>query len=217
MPVTRSRSKKPETEKAVEEKKKETLTHTSDADDVEITFDSSAEEESEASDVEEIKINDIPPPPAHEKSAQDETKPGTVYLSHIPHGFYEKQMEAYFSQFGDIKNLMLARNKKGKSKHYAFIQFKNCEVAKIAADTMDNYLLFGRILKCKVVPEMERKWEKFRNIPWKKIECKKRNRAKTPEEKKKALENAIAREMKLRKKIKAAGIDYEFSGLVKQE
>lgn len=35
-----------------------------------------------------------------------------VYLGHIPHGFYEEQMKAYFSQFGTIVNLRLSRNKK---------------------------------------------------------------------------------------------------------
>lgn len=35
-----------------------------------------------------------------------------VYLGRIPHGFYEAEMHGYFSQFGVIKNLRLARNKK---------------------------------------------------------------------------------------------------------
>jgi len=35
-----------------------------------------------------------------------------VYVGRIPHGFYEEQMRAYFSQFGVIKNLRLSRNKK---------------------------------------------------------------------------------------------------------
>jgi len=37
---------------------------------------------------------------------------GVVYLSRIPHGFYEDQLRAYFSQFGDITRLRLSRNKK---------------------------------------------------------------------------------------------------------
>ena len=35
-----------------------------------------------------------------------------LYLGRIPHGFYEEEMKAYFSQFGDISRLRLARNKK---------------------------------------------------------------------------------------------------------
>ena len=35
----------------------------------------------------------------------------TIYLGHIPHGFYEKEMEGFFSQFGVVTNLRLSRSK----------------------------------------------------------------------------------------------------------
>lgn len=73
--------------------------------------------------------------------------------SRIPHGFFEPQMKKYFSQFGTVRRLRLSRNKKtGASKHYAFIEFANGEVAEIVAKTMHNYLMFGHILQCRVVP-----------------------------------------------------------------
>lgn len=57
---------------------------------------------------------------------------GSVYISHVPHGFYEKQMRAFFSQFGTVTNLRLGRSKKtGKSRGYAFVEFKFMEVAKV--------------------------------------------------------------------------------------
>jgi nucleolar protein 15 len=63
-------------------------------------------------------------------------------------------MKKYFAQFGRVKNLRLSRNKKtGASKHYAFVEFQSGEVADIVARTMDNYLLFGHILKCKLIPK----------------------------------------------------------------
>lgn len=37
---------------------------------------------------------------------------GVLYLGRIPHGFYEAEMKAYFSQFGDVTRLRLSRNKK---------------------------------------------------------------------------------------------------------
>lgn len=37
---------------------------------------------------------------------------GVLYLGRIPHGFYEDEMKAYFSQFGDVTRLRLARNRK---------------------------------------------------------------------------------------------------------
>lgn len=30
---------------------------------------------------------------------------GVVYFSHIPHGFYEKEMRSFLSQFGTVTNL----------------------------------------------------------------------------------------------------------------
>lgn len=42
----------------------------------------------------------------------------------------------------------MARSKKtGRSRGFAFIEFKEPEVAKIAAETMDNYLMLKRLLK----------------------------------------------------------------------
>jgi nucleolar protein 15 len=41
----------------------------------------------------------------------------------------------------------------GQSKHYGFIEFDSSSVAQIVADTMDNYLLMGHIMRCKVIPK----------------------------------------------------------------
>lgn len=43
----------------------------------------------------------------------------------------------------------------GRSKHYGFIEFVSAPVAQIVAETMDNYLLMGHILTCKVIPKDE--------------------------------------------------------------
>ncbi|KAF5015773.1 hypothetical protein F66182_12771, partial [Fusarium sp. NRRL 66182] len=83
------------------------------------------------------------------KENDQPNEPGTVYVGRIPHGFYEHQMRAYFSQFGEISRLRLSRNRvTGRSKHYAFIEFASSVVAKIVAETMNNYLMYGHILKC---------------------------------------------------------------------
>uniref|UniRef100_A0A453B5K1 RRM domain-containing protein n=1 Tax=Aegilops tauschii subsp. strangulata TaxID=200361 RepID=A0A453B5K1_AEGTS len=53
-----------------------------------------------------------------------------LYIGHIPHGFYEDQMQGFFQQFGAVKRVRIARNRKtGKSKHYGFIEFENPEVS----------------------------------------------------------------------------------------
>lgn len=60
-------------------------------------------------------------------------------------------MKEYFSQFGDVTRLRLARNPKtGASRHYAYIEFSSLPVAEIVADTMNNYLLMGHLLRCNV-------------------------------------------------------------------
>lgn len=99
--------------------------------------------------VNEEKIKETIQKSKNNKKKEDkEDKPGVVYVGRIPHGFYEQQMRSYFNQFGDITRLRLSRNKKtGRSKHYAFIEFSSREVAKIVAEAMNNYLLFGHILK----------------------------------------------------------------------
>eukprot|EP00746_Dinoflagellata_sp_MGD_P164957 gnl/MRDRNA2_/MRDRNA2_93950_c0_seq1.p1 gnl/MRDRNA2_/MRDRNA2_93950_c0~~gnl/MRDRNA2_/MRDRNA2_93950_c0_seq1.p1 ORF type:complete len:301 (+),score=88.03 gnl/MRDRNA2_/MRDRNA2_93950_c0_seq1:62-964(+) len=79
---------------------------------------------------------------------------GVIYLGHIPKGFFEPQMKKYFEQFGTVTRLRLSRSKKSAhSKGYAFIEFEEEDVAQIVAETMSNYLLFGRSLVCHVVPK----------------------------------------------------------------
>jgi nucleolar protein 15 len=144
------------------------------------------------------------------------SEPGTVYLGRIPHGFYENEMKQYFKQFGDILNLRLSRNKKtGKSKHYAFIQFNSGEVAEIVSKTMDNYLLFGHILKCKVVPKEQvhdSLWEgankRFKKVPWNKMEGRKLKQGATEETWDKRAKKEEKRRAAKQEKLKAIGYDF---------
>eukprot|EP01041_Mallomonas_annulata_P002330 gene2330-4534_t len=76
-----------------------------------------------------------------------------VYIGHIPHGFYEKQMRRFFSQFGDVVKLKLYRSKKtGNSKGYAFVQFESNDIAKVVSEAMNGYFLFDRKLVSNVIP-----------------------------------------------------------------
>jgi RNA recognition motif-containing protein len=50
---------------------------------------------------------------------------GVVYLGHLPHGFYEEQLKGYFSQYGEVLGVKVARSKKtARSKGYGFVQFR---------------------------------------------------------------------------------------------
>ncbi|KAF8925187.1 hypothetical protein BGZ58_001058, partial [Dissophora ornata] len=152
--------------------------------------------------------------------SKDKETTGVVYLGRIPHGFYEDQMTAYFSQFGKVLRLRLSRNKKtGKSKHYAFIEFASQDVAEIVADTMDNYLLFGHQLKCKALqpsqihPAMfSGANKKFKAIPWLKISKEKHNAEKSPAQIKSVKRKLLKNEDAKRAKLAELGIDYEFPG-----
>ncbi len=42
----------------------------------------------------------------------DPSERGVVYVGHVPYGFFEDQMKGFFQQFGEVKRLRLARNKK---------------------------------------------------------------------------------------------------------
>jgi hypothetical protein len=46
------------------------------------------------------------------KPAWKDQGKGVVYLSHIPEGFCEEEMNSYFSQFGRVTRLNLVRSKK---------------------------------------------------------------------------------------------------------
>ncbi|WBW74920.1 nucleolar RNA-binding protein NIFK [Schizosaccharomyces osmophilus] len=99
-------------------------------------------------------------------------QPGVLYVGRLPHGFHEKQLQGYFSQFGTVLRLRLSRSKKtGNSKHYAFIEFESVDVANVVAETMHNYLLYGRLLQCKVIPKDQIHDELFKGAsqPFKRI------------------------------------------------
>ncbi|KAI0011704.1 hypothetical protein F4779DRAFT_175419 [Xylariaceae sp. FL0662B] len=150
-------------------------------------------------------------------SKTEDGEPGVVYVGRIPHGFYEHQMHAYFSQFGKINKLRISRNKKtGASKHFAFIEFAEAPVAEIVSKTMDNYVLFGHLLKVKIVPKSqihENIWKgankRFKKIPWNKMAG---NSLKKPLTQS-AWAERIAKEEKRRseraKKLSEMGYEYE--------
>lgn len=147
--------------------------------------------------------------------------PGTVYVGRIPHGFYETEMRQYFSQFGTITKLRLSRNRKtGHSKHFAFLEFQSNEVAKIVAETMDNYLMYGHILKCKHVPQeslhpdtFKGANKRFRIAPHNRMEKRALEAPKSESQWTKKNEKEQARREKKAEKLKAMGYEIELPKL----
>uniref|UniRef100_A0A915EA91 RRM domain-containing protein n=1 Tax=Ditylenchus dipsaci TaxID=166011 RepID=A0A915EA91_9BILA len=76
-----------------------------------------------------------------------------VRLRNIPYGFYEKELYGYFKQFGDVKRVRVLRSKKGYPNGIAFVLFTNVAVAEIAAETMDNYILAEKRIRCSVLKD----------------------------------------------------------------
>lgn len=111
----------------------------------------------------------------------------------------------------------------GASKHYAFIEFAHESVAEIVQETMDNYLLSGHILVCKIVPRDKvhpRLWvganRRFRPVPKARLHAVKHNAPKSDAQKERITRRLVAREQARRDKIAKSGIDYDFDGYAAQ-
>ncbi|MGH0167303.1 UNVERIFIED_CONTAM: hypothetical protein FKN15_062556 [Acipenser sinensis] len=144
--------------------------------------------------------------------------PGVIYLGHIPQGFFEPQIRIYFSQFGSVRRVRLSRSKKtGRSKGYAFVEFECDEVAKIVADTMNNYLLAERLLKCCFIPPEKVNPKLFigSQTQFKKPSfpaVKRYNKKRSVQERRKMTSKLLHKETHLRKRLAQKGIDYDFPG-----
>ncbi|KAK6181466.1 hypothetical protein SNE40_009310 [Patella caerulea] len=147
---------------------------------------------------------------------------GVIYLGHIPHGFYETEMKSFFSQFGRVTRLRLARSKKtGKSKGYAFIEFEDAEVAEIAAETMNNYLMFERLLKCQVITSEKvhpslfiGSYRSFSKPKSTNISIVRHNSTKSPAKEKKLKLKAISKQQKKLSKLAELGVKLELNSIL---
>lgn len=147
---------------------------------------------------------------------------GVLYVGRIPHGFYETQMRAFFSQFGVVEHVRVSRNKKtGKSKHYAFIQFEDQEVAHIVAEAMNNQIVLGSLLQCEVLPPERVHKSMFvgADVPFKKIDFQglareAHNQPRSPSAAARRCKTLVKSENKKRAKLAELGVNYEFAGYV---
>uniref|UniRef100_A0A493T5F0 Nucleolar protein interacting with the FHA domain of MKI67 n=1 Tax=Anas platyrhynchos platyrhynchos TaxID=8840 RepID=A0A493T5F0_ANAPP len=147
-------------------------------------------------------------------------QPGVVYVGHLPRGLCEPQLREYFGQFGTVTRLRLSRSKKtGGSKGYGFIEFESDDVAKIVADTMNNYLFSERLLKCQFVPPEKVREDLFKNSERmfqkpSQPAVKRYNKIRSLAEKAKMAKRLLQKENRLRKRLAERGIKYSFPGFV---
>jgi nucleolar protein 15 len=96
----------------------------------------------------------------------ENAKGRVVKLTHIPDGFFDMEIYQYFSQFGQIKRVRVPRSKKvrnllellmsiiqGKFLKIAYVFFVDPEVARIAAESMNNYLMFDTRVRSVVLED----------------------------------------------------------------
>ncbi|XP_034937583.1 MKI67 FHA domain-interacting nucleolar phosphoprotein [Chelonus insularis] len=157
--------------------------------------------------------------PAQSSGSKGSNERGIIYIGHIPHGFYEPQMKEYFSQFGVVTNVRVSRSKiTGKSKGYGFVEFAHSEVAKIAAESMNNYLMFGRLVKTEYIPPEKQHDKYFSGRSWssksypklwnRKKAIRRINSLSETDNSKDEFKKTFNSLTKLSKKLKASGINY---------
>lgn len=157
--ITNKKTKAAKEEEVLEEANDNFSVHSSGSEsgsDSEIDGLSSAEEDDEtetsASSTHKMKKLSKKKTSNNKKDKKNSEYSGIIYISRLPQGFQEKELSKYFSQFGDLKEVKLARNKKtGNSRHYGFIEFINKDDAQVAQDAMNNYLLMGHLLQVRVL------------------------------------------------------------------
>lgn len=155
-----------------------------------------------------------------------------VFVKNLPHGFFEEQLRGFFTQFGTITRLRLGRSKRTlRSRGYAFIEFRYPEVAEIAAEAINNYIMFKRIVKAKFIPPSDIHHDYFKSSVFKirnekgekeftsthiiksKMNVEITNKLMTDDDQKKRLKR-IAQKLNKKKKVFAdLGIDYDLNNV----
>uniref|UniRef100_A0A8C5K5L1 Nucleolar protein interacting with the FHA domain of MKI67 n=1 Tax=Jaculus jaculus TaxID=51337 RepID=A0A8C5K5L1_JACJA len=109
--------------------------------------------------------------------------------------------------------------KTGNSRGYAFVEFACEDVAKIVAETMNNYLFGERLLVCRYIPPEKVHVELFKewNVPFRQPSfpaVKRYNQDRKLAQKLRMEQRFKKKEKLLRKRLAEKGIDYSFPPLV---
>ncbi|KAK6144646.1 hypothetical protein DH2020_021466 [Rehmannia glutinosa] len=128
-----------------------------------------------------------------------------------------KKASAQFSASKDATADFLT----GKSKHFGFIEFESPEVARVVEECMHNYLMYEHLLQVQLVPPERvhpKLWKgvnrSYQPLDWVQIERKRHDKERTLEQQKKLVAGIMKRDQKRRKRIEAAGFEYECPEIV---
>lgn len=135
-----------------------------------------------------------------------------VYIGHLPKDFEEKELRAFCKQYDTVKNVQISRSPEtGNSRCYGWVELETVEAAKLLASSLNNYLLFDKLLECKQLTKANVPPKLFTNA---RHGPKKMN---YPELTKKEFALKLARqEKKIKATLAAKGINYEWPSLTAQ-
>ncbi|GMR42203.1 hypothetical protein PMAYCL1PPCAC_12398, partial [Pristionchus mayeri] len=145
-----------------------------------------------------------------------------IKIDHLPFGFFEREICAFFHQFGSVVRVRIPRcRKSGRDRGYAFVLFEDNTVAQVAMEAMDGYLMFEKRLQVTLlgedkVPDILKKGAKILGQPSKgatgRAHSKKMNEKKSDEAESKAKVRRDKAQSKRMKKLAGMGMDYDMDG-----
>uniref|UniRef100_A0A671MD70 Nucleolar protein interacting with the FHA domain of MKI67 n=1 Tax=Sinocyclocheilus anshuiensis TaxID=1608454 RepID=A0A671MD70_9TELE len=153
--------------------------------------------------------------------------PGVLYAGHLPRGLFEPQLKSYFGQFGKVTRTRVSRSKKVRracSRILRAMDLWSDEVAKIASKRfcMFSYIMLSKlycVLSCsgQVVPpdKVHEKLFVGSRLGFKKPKqpaVARYNKQHAEDDLKKVGTKLLSKESKLRKRLAAKGMDYDFPG-----
>jgi nucleolar protein 15 len=154
------------------------------------------------------------------KKKRRKEESAVLYLGHLPRHFEEEEIRSFLSQFGQVLRVKVARSvRSGRSRGHAWCELKLPAVARIVAETLSGYIMFGTTrLVCHVVPLEQCHYGLF--LPNRRPEevLKERVQAaaaagtKSLEKMPAITQRLVARETKKREQLAALGIEYDFPG-----
>jgi len=150
------------------------------------------------------------------KGTPGKKEAGIIYVGHLHNEFTERELRGYFGQFGHISRMRLSRSRKtGNSRGFGFIEFDDLKDAKIAAKTMDKYLMHQRLLKVGVMPADKCHADLWKGInrPWRfgagyRSQRRTYNKARTAEKMTIIMGKRGKKDERLQAKLKDMGIKY---------
>lgn len=141
-------------------------------------------------------------------------KQSVVFVNQLPREFGEKELFAFFGQFGKVLKLRLSRSPKtARSRRYAYIQYEMPEIATIAVEATNNHFIGGKPIRTEVMSPESVHLGLFKGAsrvdPTERLTAKVRR---SHNSKIHALthENCVAKDAERTAKLAAMGVEYEF-------